>query len=185
MCILPKKRPLFNTMFHQVCRICFLQCVPGWVVRAFLASHGPVLLISLCNGVGCATLALLALGIPFCLVAVELDPEVSQVWKVCFGHTLFFQTVSTFQLEHLPASWLRFRYWLVLVVGNAGRADHNAAHVRRIAASCLKVWPTSCTWAVCQGPASLCFSNYMLGPFHAGHLSRIGRAPVAPVVFAH
>ena len=68
MCILPKKRPLLNTYSVSPSLPNFFLAMCAWLDRESLPClpfkpswHGPVLLISLCNGVGCAALAFVSL----------------------------------------------------------------------------------------------------------------------------
>ena len=49
--------------------------------------RGPLLLISLFNGVGCAAVALPSLGLQFALVCVELDLVLSRASEQCFELT--------------------------------------------------------------------------------------------------
>lgn len=136
-----------------VCAWLGRESLPCLSVRP--AWHGPVLLISLCNGMGCAALALAAFGIHFSFVCVEPSSVFRQAVSSCFSNVLHFAHVPTFQPEHLPDGWRNFRFWLILVVGNArcsGPGANSVHHARRVANACSKIWSSACVWAICEGP---------------------------------
>ena len=104
---------------------------------------------------GCAALALAAFGIHFSFVCVEPSSVFRQAVSSCFSNVLHFAHVPTFQPEHLPDGWRNFRFWLILVVGNArcsGPGANSVHHARRVANACSKIWSSACVWAIREGP---------------------------------
>ena len=104
---------------------------------------------------GCAALALAAFGIHFSFVCVEPNSVFRQAVSSCFSNVLHFAHVPTFQPQHLPDGWRNFRFWLILVVGNArcsGPGANSVHHARRVANACSKIWSSACVWAICEGP---------------------------------
>ena len=122
---------------------------------------GPVLLVSLFDGVGCVPLTLAALGAQFCLISVKLSADSG---SGLFQPALNFPVAEQFDPAALPAEWRAAPFWMILVVGqlpnvsceqpSSTRASA-CSHVKRAGLTCSCVWPQSSVWCVLESRCPL------------------------------
>ena len=140
-------------------------------------SKGPVLLLSLFDGIGCAAITLAALGLQFVLVAIEIELALSQACQSCFTHAFHFADVRDFHVGQLPAALRKSPFWMILVVGGSpcqgnsvlnrsrqGMGDPRTRlfqHVKRVFNECKSAWPSSVCLAILENVqgAPKCFRD--------------------------
>ncbi len=96
-----------------------------------LPSHGPVLLLSLCESIPRAAMALAALGLQSCLVTIGAGSRLHNVPAELFSDVLHFPHMSTFRLGQLPVIWQAAPFWLILLVGSEACLQ-KSTHVARV-----------------------------------------------------
>ena len=93
--------------------------------------RGPILLISLFDGIGCAAITLASLGLPFSFVAVELDQALSEACTACFPHSWHFPDARSFSIANLPRDLLEADFWVILIVGGSPCQGNSALNRTR------------------------------------------------------
>ena len=150
--------------------------------------RGPILLISLFDGIGCAAITLASLGLPFACVAVELDQALSEACNACFPHSWHFPDVKSFFVKNLPRDLLDAEFWMILIVGGSPCQDKSILnrtrqgmgdprirlfqHIRRVFDESRTAWPSALSLAILENVqnAPACFQKAVHGSFSVGPL---------------
>ncbi|CAE7300004.1 DNMT3A, partial [Symbiodinium necroappetens] len=88
-----------------------------------LHDKGPIFVISLFDGIGAAFVALLALGVTFRAVAVEMDPVATGVCAASFRNVAHFPDARSFTAACLRQEFQTHAYAAVLVLGGSPCQD--------------------------------------------------------------
>ena len=162
--------------------------------------RGPILLISLFDGIGCAAITLASLGLPFSFGAVELDQALSEACAACFPHSWHFPDARSFSIADLPRDLLGADFWMILIVGGSPCQGNSALnrtrqgmgdprtrlfrHIRRVFDETRIAWPSAVSLAILENVqnAPACFQEaareaFAIGPLLTcakdfGHVSR-------------
>ena len=97
--------------------------------------YGPILLVSLFDGISSAAMTLAALGLQFCFVAVEPSPLLEEVSSTFFSNRFHFPFVNSFHFCDLPDVWKHAPFWLILIIAGSvqGPALSVSREVQRLA----------------------------------------------------
>ena len=92
---------------------------------------GPVLVVSLFDGIGALFIALLALGLSFHAVAVESCPTAAGVCRASFRNVLHFDDVKDFTAEQIRPILSNNAFSAILVAGGSPCQDISVLHQQR------------------------------------------------------
>ena len=85
--------------------------------------EGPILVVSLFDGIGALLVALMCMGVVFSAIAVEADAVLTQAVSMCFGNVLFQQDATAFDVAMLRSLLLEGGYTAILVAGGSPCQD--------------------------------------------------------------